>query len=101
MAWFHCFAGIAGDMALGALVDAGADLAEVRAILARLPLTGWTLDAEDTMRGGIAATKVVVGVEPSTVTRTYAHIDALLGEATLPDRVRDRAAATFAAVARV
>ncbi|MDP9453250.1 MAG: nickel pincer cofactor biosynthesis protein LarC [Actinomycetota bacterium] len=101
LAWFHCFAGIAGDMALGALVDAGADLAEVRAILARLPLTGWTLDAEDTMRGGIAATKVVVGVEPSTVTRTYAHIDALLGEATLPDRVRDRAAATFAAVARV
>jgi uncharacterized protein (TIGR00299 family) protein len=101
LAWFHCFAGIAGDMALGALIDAGADLEEVRAILARLPLTGWSLDAGATMRGGIAATQVVVGVEPSTVTRTYAHIEALLDEATLPERVRQRASATFAAIARV
>ena len=30
IAWFHCFSGIAGDMALGALIDAGADVAEVR-----------------------------------------------------------------------
>ena len=29
VAWFHCFAGIAGDMALGSLVDAGADVGEV------------------------------------------------------------------------
>ncbi|MGI9119781.1 MAG: nickel pincer cofactor biosynthesis protein LarC [Acidimicrobiales bacterium] len=101
LAWFHCFSGIAGDMALGALVDAGADLDEVRAILARLPLSGWALRAEPTMRGGIAAMQVTVDVEPSTVTRTYAHIDALLDEARLPDRVRQRAAATFAAIANV
>jgi hypothetical protein len=37
LAWFHCFAGIAGDMALGSLVDAGADVDEVRALLTRLP----------------------------------------------------------------
>ena len=33
VAWFHCFAGIAGDMALGSLLDAGADADEVRTLL--------------------------------------------------------------------
>lgn len=101
LAWFHCFAGIAGDMALGALVDAGADLGEVRRLVSRIPVTGWTLDAEATMRNGIAATRVVVTVEPTTVTRTYAHIDDLLDQARLPSRVRARASATFAAIAAV
>ena len=60
MAWFHCFAGIAGDMALGSLLDAGADLGEVLALLERLPMGGWTLEAEPVLRGGIAATRAVV-----------------------------------------
>ena len=36
VAWFHCFAGIAGDMALGSLIDAGADFSELQAMLERL-----------------------------------------------------------------
>lgn len=100
-AWFHCFSGIAGDMAFGALLDAGADLQEVQSILGRLPLPGWELRVEATSRGGIAATQVVVEIEPSTVTRTWANIDGLLDEARLPPRVAQRATATFAAIARV
>ena len=45
LAWFHCFSGIAGDMALGSLIDAGADLDAMRDVLGRLPLGGWELDA--------------------------------------------------------
>ncbi len=100
-AWFHCFSGIAGDMALGSLVDAGADLAEVIALLERLPMTGWSVDAEPVLRGGIAATKVNVRAEDTAVVRTYAHISGLVDEARLPTRVRDRAQATFAALAEV
>ena len=44
VAWFHCFAGLSGDMAIGGLIDAGTNLDEVRALCDRLPLTGWELD---------------------------------------------------------
>jgi len=100
-AWFHCFAGIAGDMALGALVDAGADLGEVTAVLERLPVSGWTLEAHPTQRGGIAAMRIEVGTADTPVVRTHAHIEGMIEEARLPERVRDRTLATFAALADV
>lgn len=99
LAWFHCFAGIAGDMALGALVDAGADLEEVTTLLKRLPVSGWTVRTDDVLRGGIGATKLHVDVEETTVVRTYNHIVGLIEEARLPERVRERALGTFAALA--
>ncbi|MDZ7676306.1 MAG: nickel pincer cofactor biosynthesis protein LarC [Acidimicrobiales bacterium] len=100
-AWFHPFSGIAGDMALGACLDAGADLDEIRALLEQLPVDGWHLDAEDVLRGGIAATHAVVHVEESTVVRTAEHITALIEEARLPERVRDRSLAVFHLLAEV
>src|SRR3954454_14956298 len=101
IAWFHCFSGIAGDMAMGALVDAGADIAEVRAMCERLPVGGWGLEAEPTMRSGIGGVKIHVLAEPSTVVRTASHITALVEEARLPERVRRRALATFTLLAEV
>ena len=101
MAWFHCFAGIAGDMALGSLLDAGADLGEVLALLERLPLGGWALEVEPVLRGGVAASQAVVTVHDNVVVRTHAHIVGLVEEARLPERVARRALATFAALAEV
>ena len=101
VAWFHCFAGIAGDMALGSLVDAGADVEEVRALLRRLPFSGWAVEAHPVQRSGIAATKVEVRAEDSAVVRTHGHIQAMIEEARLPARVRERSLATFAALAEV
>jgi uncharacterized protein (TIGR00299 family) protein len=101
VAWFHCFAGIAGDMALGSLLDAGADLGEVLALLGRLPMGGWTLEAEPVLRGGVAATRAVVSAEDTVVVRTHAHIVGLIGEARLPDRVTRRALSAFGALAEV
>ncbi|MEW6477573.1 MAG: nickel pincer cofactor biosynthesis protein LarC [Actinomycetota bacterium] len=95
VAWFHCFAGIAGDMALGACLDAGADLDEVVGILERLPIGGWALETELVMRGGLAATKAHVKAKPDGITRTYGHIAGLIEEARLPERVRERSQRVF------
>lgn len=99
IAYFHCFAGIAGDMALGSLLDAGADLGEVRAMLKGLDVPGWSLDTERVSRRGIAATRAIVGVEDDAVARTHAVIADLVGSAPLPGRVRDRALAVFRTLA--
>lgn len=98
-AWFHCFSGVAGDMALGALLDAGADADEVRDLLGRLPVGGWSLEVEPVLRSGIAGTKVHVHASDTTVVRTAAHIQGLVAEARLPERVQQRAAAVFSALA--
>src|SRR5437762_10769248 len=101
LAWFHCFSGIAGDMALGSLIDAGADLDAVRDVLGRLPVGGWELGAEPVLRAGVAATHLRVRTHEDGVVRTYSHISGLIDDARLPDRVRDRAQAVFAAMAEV
>ncbi|HUR18424.1 MAG TPA: nickel pincer cofactor biosynthesis protein LarC [Acidimicrobiales bacterium] len=101
LAWFHCFAGIAGDMALGSLIDAGADLNEVLGLLGRLPVTGWTVEARGVQRGGIAGIRIRVGAEDDGIVRTHSHIQGVIEEARLPDRVRERALAAFAALADV
>ncbi len=103
IAWFHCFAGIAGDMALGSLIDAGADVEEVRLLLRRLALPGWELQVEQSLRGGVACTRALVAVEGDgdAVVRTHADIVGLITEAALPPRVADRALAVFRRLAEV
>ena len=100
-AWSHCFSGIAGDMALGALVDAGADGDEVVELLDRLPVGGWKLEFEPVLRCGLAATRARVHAEETTVHRTAGNITAMIEEADLPERVTRRALATFNALAEV
>ena len=101
VAWFHCFAGIAGDMALGSLIDAGADLAEVRLLLERLALPGWDLQIEEALRGGVACTRALVRGDDDVVVRTHAHIAAMITDAALPPRVADRSLAVFQRLAAV
>ena len=60
IAYFDCFAGISGDMFLGALIDAGLDQALLAGELARLPLEGYRLEFDRVERGGIQATRFKV-----------------------------------------
>jgi uncharacterized protein (TIGR00299 family) protein len=87
-------------MALGALVDAGAQVEEVSSLLSRLPIDGWQIEALHVMRGGLACTQLVVKVHDETTSRTYKDILTILAAADYPARLAERAHATFAALAR-
>lgn len=78
IAYFDCFSGISGDMVLGAVVDAGADLAKLERELRKLNLPGWSIRAEKVRRGCIMATQVRVAVagqssQPGHARHEHAH----------------------------
>jgi len=96
LAYFDCFAGISGDMTLGALVDAGVDLAVLRAELAKLPVSGYSLEARAVKRGGFRGTKVDVVVDDKAQPpRRYIDIVAMLSESTLDPAVQKSALEIF------
>jgi hypothetical protein len=62
-AYLDCFSGISGDMFLGALLDAGLSFAELKAVLQRLPLEGYELQAKPEERNHIYGTRFMVTVD--------------------------------------
>jgi pyridinium-3,5-bisthiocarboxylic acid mononucleotide nickel chelatase len=92
IAYFDCFAGISGDMTLGALIDAGADRAALDATVEALGLRAEvTLAVRHEMRGHVGGTRVKV-IATSHVERTVPALRALVAGATAaPDRARRRA----------
>jgi len=98
--WIHAFNGIAGDMTLGALIDAGADVEAVRSELARLDVDGWEFTADTIFRNGIAAVNLTVETDDGSHARNAAQIIELVDGAGLPERVVRRATAIFQALAK-
>ncbi len=70
---YNCFAGISGDMNLGAWVDAGVDPAALEAELRKLNLDGWTLKVGPDSRQGISGTRVEVICEGDGHSHAHHH----------------------------
>jgi uncharacterized protein (TIGR00299 family) protein len=98
--WVDASAGASGDMLLGALVGAGADLAAMQAAVDALGTERVLLTARAVTRAGLAATKVDVEAPPSDVLRTWVDIRGLVESAGLDPSVRDRALDVFGWLAR-
>lgn len=100
IAYFDCFAGISGDMILGALVDAGLGLDRLRGSLDRLHLPGeFRLETKRAEKHGIAATKVDVVAKVGHVHRHLRHILDILSGSDLDDIVATKAERVFRALA--
>jgi uncharacterized protein (TIGR00299 family) protein len=85
--YIDCIGGVAGDMLLGALLDAGAEV--------ELPLPGIELELGRAQRHGITATTVTVRGPESPPHRHWASIREEIDTLGLPERARERAQETF------
>jgi pyridinium-3,5-bisthiocarboxylic acid mononucleotide nickel chelatase len=119
--YFDCFNGASGDMVLGALLDAGLPLEELRRALGSLAIEGASVSSTKVLRAGVSATKLHVaeyeGAEtghrhnadhghghhhhgPAAVAhqhshRTLAEINRLIGQSSLPAAAQLRARDLF------
>jgi uncharacterized protein (TIGR00299 family) protein len=95
--YLDCYAGISGDMTVGALLDLGVPLEYLRAELHKLglPSGSFELSTNRTERRHIPALKFDVAVHDHHTHRHYAAIDAMIAGCSLAEPVRNRAGAIF------
>lgn len=101
IAYFDCFSGAAGDMTLGALVDAGLPIAALSDGLDKLVPGAVELQAEKVTRGVIRATKVRVITREGArhESRGLARIRDMIRRSALSESVKARAIRIFTRLA--
>lgn len=99
-AWIDASAGTAGDMLLGALLDAGAGLIAVQEAVRAVAGDDVSVAATSVTRAGLRSTLATVEIRHDDPPhRPWRTVRQMIMEAGLPDRVRDDAAAVFARLA--
>lgn len=91
LAYLDCIGGLAGDMLLAALLDAGAPTEALRGLPGRLGLAEVEIRVSRVERHGIGATHVDVVPPPRPPERTWRGMRQLVEGADLPARVREGA----------
>ncbi|MEG0074687.1 MAG: nickel pincer cofactor biosynthesis protein LarC [Eubacterium sp.] len=98
--YFDCFAGISGDMTLGAFLDIGVDPEFLKSELNKLGVPGFHLEIEKTQKRSITGTQChVIMDRHEHCHRHYSDIVKIIEDSTLSDAVKKTAIAIFGRVA--
>jgi uncharacterized protein (TIGR00299 family) protein len=99
--YYDCFAGISGDMNLGALVDLGVDPVHLERELGKLNLQGFHLEVGRDARKGIHGTRVRVVIEnPDNEKHRHLYpIEELINGSTLSESIKQKSLAIFDRIA--
>jgi uncharacterized protein (TIGR00299 family) protein len=101
VAYLDCVGGLAGDMLLAALLDAGASRERLDGVPRALGLEGVTIVADRVERHGVGALHVRVEIADESEHRQYAALRGIVERAELPERARGRSLAALARLAEV
>jgi len=95
IAYLDCLSGISGDMMLGALIDAGVDIAQIQAGVDSLGLPSCRFVADTVSKCGFRATNVNVQYEPEHTHRHLHHITEMIDQSQLTTNQKDLAKRIF------
>jgi hypothetical protein len=100
-AYLDCFAGISGDMFVGALLDAGMSFEALRRALETLPLDGYAIETEIEERNHLHGTRFLVKLnKDNQVLRGLHEIEDVVHGAGLSDAVKARVIDVFRVIAK-
>ena len=100
IAYFDCFSGISGDMTLGALIDAGAELSVVQTAIDSMDLGGVRISVANTARRGFRGKLITIDHPPEHAHRVLRDILSLLRRARISSGAKDLAMRLFERIAR-
>jgi uncharacterized protein (TIGR00299 family) protein len=95
IAYFDCASGIAGDMTLAALIDAGAELAAIQAGVESLGLPAVKIVASEVRRKGFRGLAIEIQHEPESKHRHLHHITDMIDGSRLTQRAKETATRIF------
>ncbi|WP_423799180.1 nickel pincer cofactor biosynthesis protein LarC [Neobacillus sp. SAB-20_R2A] len=94
--YLDCTFGIAGDRALAALIDLGADISYIVGHLRKLPIEPFGIEVHNITNQGIAAKKISIFYQSEKNQHQGAQeISKIIAESELPDKTKDRSLAIF------
>jgi len=98
-AYFDCFSGISGDMALGAFIDLGIAVDRLQQDLSRLPIGPFDIAISSVERHGIHARYCQVNDGGGDPLRHYRDIRDMIAASFLPDSVKAASQSIFRKIA--
>jgi hypothetical protein len=100
IAYLDCFSGISGDMMIGALIDAGFPIEELKKTLNSLPIEGYTIDVTREERNYLFGTRFKVNVSRNPHPhRRFSEIKDLIRAGNISASVREKSIAIFESIA--
>ncbi len=94
--YMDCFSGISGDMLLGALVDAGMPLEELKSFIDKLAIEPLDIQVEQVKRNGVAGTKVSVLMKRvPQKERNIKDIFELIDRSSIPESIKEKGKQVF------
>lgn len=93
--YFDCFAGVSGDMILGACIDSDVPIEMLKKELQKLNLDGFEVTSEKVSKHNIGGTHVVVSMEEQHHHRTLPVIEKIIQNSSLSKYVKEHATKIF------